>query len=158
MSIQDKRPVYPTRFTNDGDRNTSAPDGQVVAPGDSVDLPGLLLRQHYALKAPAEIPEWFTYPRRTPEPPLPTSSHLNDRDRGEFNSLRNQTMHEADATPAALAFYLEWKQANDKLNEWREFSQVERFFAWRWFYADMMLVSERSFPTDPEQDLRRTFV
>lgn len=47
----DKRPVFPTEFTNDGDRNIMAPDGQVLAPGHMVLVPGLTLRQLYAGQA-----------------------------------------------------------------------------------------------------------
>lgn len=44
----DRRPVFPTEFTNDGDRNVTAPDGQLVPPGGMVLVQGMTLRQHYA--------------------------------------------------------------------------------------------------------------
>lgn len=48
MSRQDKRPAFPTTFFNDTGRNTTAPDGQLVPPGDSVRMAGLTVRQLYA--------------------------------------------------------------------------------------------------------------
>jgi hypothetical protein len=44
----DKRPVFPPTFHNDGDRNVTAPDGQLVPPGDTVSMPGITVRQLYA--------------------------------------------------------------------------------------------------------------
>jgi hypothetical protein len=46
--MTDKRPVFPTTFHNDGDRNVTAPDGQLVPPGDTVSMPGITVRQLYA--------------------------------------------------------------------------------------------------------------
>jgi hypothetical protein len=44
----DKRPVFPTTFTNDSDRNATAPDGQLVPPGDTASMAGITVRQLYA--------------------------------------------------------------------------------------------------------------
>lgn len=41
-------PVYPEVFRNDGDLNVSGPQGEVVPPGGSVQVPGMTLRQYYA--------------------------------------------------------------------------------------------------------------
>jgi hypothetical protein len=44
-------PAFPgQRFTNDSDQNLTAPNGQVVAPGHSVELPGMALRDYFAAK------------------------------------------------------------------------------------------------------------
>lgn len=47
----DKRPVFPTEFINEGDRNITSPDGQLVPPGGLVTMPGMTLRQLYAANA-----------------------------------------------------------------------------------------------------------
>lgn len=51
MSRHDRRPVFPTEFTNEGDRNITTPDGQVLAPGMMALVPGITLRQLYAAHA-----------------------------------------------------------------------------------------------------------
>jgi hypothetical protein len=43
--------VFPTAWRNDGDKLVFAPNGQVVAPGDFVELPGLTIRDYLAAKA-----------------------------------------------------------------------------------------------------------
>ena len=43
-------PFAPTTFTNGAfDRNESAPDGQVVPPGETVLMPGATLRDAFAM-------------------------------------------------------------------------------------------------------------
>jgi hypothetical protein len=44
-------PAYPVVFHNTGDLNDSAPNGEVVAPGCSLQLPGLTKREHFAAMA-----------------------------------------------------------------------------------------------------------
>ena len=45
-------PAFPgSSFTNDSDANLTAPDGQVVTPGDWVEMPGMSLRDYLAAKA-----------------------------------------------------------------------------------------------------------
>lgn len=51
MAANDGGPVFPTEWRNDGDRNASAPDGEVVPPGGSVMLPGMSLRAWLAGQA-----------------------------------------------------------------------------------------------------------
>lgn len=45
-------PAFPgSSFQNDSDVNQTAPNGQVVAPGDWVEMPGMSLRDYFAAKA-----------------------------------------------------------------------------------------------------------
>lgn len=46
----DGGPAFPTPWTNDGDLNATAPDGQVVAPGGTVRLLGMSKRDAFALQ------------------------------------------------------------------------------------------------------------
>lgn len=48
MSAHHGGPAFPSAFTNDGDRNTTAPDGSIVPPGFTVPMQGMTLRQWYA--------------------------------------------------------------------------------------------------------------
>lgn len=45
-------PAFPgSSFQNDSDVNLTAPNGQVVAPGDWIELPGMTMRDYFAAKA-----------------------------------------------------------------------------------------------------------
>lgn len=48
---EDGGPAFPSAFTNDGDRNVSAPDGSIVPPGFTVPMQGMTLRDYFAAKA-----------------------------------------------------------------------------------------------------------
>lgn len=50
-SRDDGGPAFPTRWRNEGDRNATAPDGQIVPPGYEVDMPGMSLRDYLAAAA-----------------------------------------------------------------------------------------------------------
>jgi hypothetical protein len=41
-------PIHPCGFVNESDRNASAPDGTVVAPGGLHAMTGMTLREYYA--------------------------------------------------------------------------------------------------------------
>lgn len=44
-------PAFPgSSFQNDSDVNLTAPNGQVVAPGDWIELPGMSLRDYFAIR------------------------------------------------------------------------------------------------------------
>jgi len=62
-------PAFPARFTNDGDGNTFAPDGQIVPPGMTVDMMGMTLRDWFAGQALAG----FIAAHAENETPLPAS-------------------------------------------------------------------------------------
>lgn len=51
MSAYDGGPAFPSAFTNDGDRNVSAPDRSIVPPGFTVPMQGMSLRDYFAAKA-----------------------------------------------------------------------------------------------------------
>lgn len=44
-------PAFPTVWRNEGEFNAFAPDGQVVAPGESVALHGVTVRDYFAIRA-----------------------------------------------------------------------------------------------------------
>lgn len=47
----DGGPAFPEPWTNDGDRNATAPDGQLVPPQCTVHMRGMSLRDYFAAKA-----------------------------------------------------------------------------------------------------------
>lgn len=112
-----------------------------VAPAfQSVGHRGLTVREYYAANAPA-VPDWYQPERKTPSPAMPLAQwehHSNEQ--MEFNSLRNGTR--STAAPEVLEFHEKWKEWEKLMDRWADQSTEERFFAWRWHYADMMIESE----------------
>jgi hypothetical protein len=51
ITIYEGGQAFPGPWTNDGDMNASAPDGQVVAPGYTVQMSGMSLRDYFAAAA-----------------------------------------------------------------------------------------------------------
>ncbi|USE79521.1 hypothetical protein NDR89_23300 [Cupriavidus gilardii] len=49
--INDGGPVFPATWTNDGDMISTTPNGMVIAPGETVELQGMTLRDYFAAKA-----------------------------------------------------------------------------------------------------------
>jgi hypothetical protein len=51
MTMNNGGPAFPTEWTNTGDQNRTAPNGVVVAPGETVQLHGMSLRDWFAGQA-----------------------------------------------------------------------------------------------------------
>lgn len=51
MRRDDGGPAFPGPWTNEGDLNATAPDGQVVPPNGTAQLPGMSFRDYVATKA-----------------------------------------------------------------------------------------------------------
>lgn len=51
----DSGPAFPEQWTNDGDLNCWAPDGQLVPPGYTVHMRGMTLRDYFAGQALANL-------------------------------------------------------------------------------------------------------
>jgi hypothetical protein len=107
---------------------------------------GMALRQYYAAHAPA-MPAWFEPPRKTPKPDLPSGGRalgLSGHELEQFNGLRNGTTTEQQVDLRVLAVYRDFQRAEGALASWTIQGEEERFFAWRWHYADQMLGNEHS--------------
>jgi hypothetical protein len=91
-------PAYPVVFHNTGDLNDSAPNGEVVAPGCSLQLPGLTKRERFAMAAmQGLITRGFE-----------SSKEITRTERGEvvgsrFFNLYQMACHHADQQLAELA-------------------------------------------------------
>jgi hypothetical protein len=48
MTNRNNPPAFPASWTNDGDRNATAPDGQVVPPAWTHHMTGMTLRDYFA--------------------------------------------------------------------------------------------------------------
>jgi hypothetical protein len=59
MSARDDGgPAFPEPWTNDGDRNATAPDGQLVPPQSTVHMRGMSLRDYFAAHSLPLIVMW----------------------------------------------------------------------------------------------------
>lgn len=50
-AARDGGPAFPSTCVNDGDRNITAPDGQIVPPNNAAFMQGMTLRDYFAAKA-----------------------------------------------------------------------------------------------------------
>lgn len=116
-----------------------SPGGTSVSPSQD----GMTLRQRYAEKAPP-VPDWYEPARLTPKPAVPTMLELNiqGHERVQFDGLRNGSLAENAADLQVLGAYRECLKAEERRAEWELQGLAERFFSWRWYYADQMLASE----------------
>lgn len=102
---------------------------------------GMDLRAYFAVRAPTQIPDWFQPQAARPEPQLPTAGHLPMADREQYNALLNGTIQEDNASLPAIGLYREYMRAKTDREDWRADRERSRYFGWRWFYADQMLLS-----------------
>jgi hypothetical protein len=99
------------------------------------------LKQYYAAHAPA-MPDWFVEKCKEDEPKLPTYDHLSPGDREQFKSLVAGTLDRMDASLEAQALFKQYQAAQGELRRWAREQHQDAFFAWRWFYAEQMMLTE----------------
>ncbi|MGF6633562.1 hypothetical protein [Paraburkholderia sp. MM6662-R1] len=102
---------------------------------------GMTLRDYFAVRAPADIPEWFKYVPATPRPAvsIPHES-LTPEQYKEWDGL-GDWLDESDASPEVNAFDEKYESERAALEAWDAEQRVARYYAWRWAYADSMLRS-----------------
>jgi hypothetical protein len=123
--------------------NATDVDGYVFAP----EARGMTLRDYFAARAPAEIPAWYDYRPRDPRPPnvppfqmLP--AYLLEAARAWINDPcydLQDTASVGDDKALLRAFTEAWDEQKLALEIYDAQKKVGRYFAWRWYYADMML-------------------
>jgi hypothetical protein len=106
------------------------------------DHPGMTMRQWYAAHAP-NAPEWFRLdvedmPTKIPAVP----ENWDAAERAEFAMIKEGTLPPAAASDDVQVFWKRYEQARLRAEAWRQEMRQKKFFAWRWFYADMMLETE----------------
>jgi len=139
VTTDTSKPAFPANPYNElGERNPYA---------------GLSAREYFAARAPAEIPQWF----KGPECDVPNSPA------DEFADFVN--LHGGAYSPMGLALKA-WENSGGKIDPPEEFRDIaarivayneahreydiKRYFAWRWYYADMMVASGQWSPTKLE--------
>lgn len=149
---QDPFAPAPARRMRHGDR----PAGPLTfedTPAPSTSSVPMTMRQYFAAHAPHPVPDWFKFRDREPmpiEPEIPTTWTTAQRD--EFVRLKNGEVKEFATDPAVAEFYRPWSQARGDMNAWRDRQRAAKFFAWRWYYADMMVAGAT--PSEIQQEMK----
>jgi len=94
-------------------------------------------REYFAAHAPA-MPEWFKQQSEEPAPVVPSTCVLTVDQRHEYYKVKAEE-HQGEISAAVLAFInTEWT-AKKVAAEWAMVQRAKSFFAWRRYYADMMI-------------------
>jgi len=98
----------------------------------------------FAAHAPEQIPGWFKVENlELPEQPKYESEVFSDDEklRIEAESWRKDPIYDLDeSTNERLReFAIAWKKHWSEMSQFRKNYDSRRFFAWRWYYAKMMI-------------------
>lgn len=101
------------------------------------------IRRYYAAHAPA-APEWFRLKTGDIPPKIPAvPDNWDTAERAEFAMIKEGTLQPAAACDDVQVFWNRFEPARLRAEAWRDEMRQKKFFAWRWYYADMMLETER---------------
>jgi glycine/D-amino acid oxidase-like deaminating enzyme len=100
-------------------------------------------KTYFAANAPTEIPRWFE-PILEPKPTAPKAwdqmKWENEEDKGWVRDWHRDPIFDL---PEHLSWYQkQWDAHNEVRRDWEKKYEQQRFFQWRWFYAEQMLNSE----------------
>lgn len=114
-----------------------SPSGMTGSSAES----GMSMRQYYAAHAPA-APDWFRFETDNLPPTVPSVPQGWDTEqRAEFLMIKEGSIDEACAKLEVREFWRIYSPARAKLEVWRMDMRKRKFFAWRWFFADMMIAT-----------------
>lgn len=108
---------------------------------------GMSLRDYFAAHAPNEIPNWF-HGERDPAPDVPDvkvpdefANEFSDWRRGPVFDLTDsmQLKYGKEAADIAEVYESAWQDFWEKYDSWKHVAKLQRYFQWRWHYADMMI-------------------
>jgi hypothetical protein len=104
------------------------------------DYSGMSIRDHFAARAPLEIPEWFVHvppPKNFPDQPK-----VDDAPKKHQQQLRDWIHDGTYDLSAELAYFqVAWNAHIKARDEWKERDEAARYIQWRWHYADLMLAA-----------------
>lgn len=111
---------------------------------------GASARDLFAAQAPA-APDWFE-PDFPPKPAL-----FNVWDEINTEELRKQWegymdwLDAEDVDPIIVEMYDKVDESRKVIEKWKKEKEIERFFQWRWFYADQMMERRDSYVEEGQQ-------
>lgn len=98
---------------------------------------GLTARDYAALRAPAEIPNWFIHTRK-PEPMAPALPVGKEKEAQDW--IADGCFDFSPETdPVLYQFQEEYGRYETALADWSAGNLEARYFQWRFYYADMMI-------------------
>lgn len=127
------KPVFPRDGTPEGRaRSQQAKAAPPVA--DPVTR-----REYFAAHAP-DVPKWYSHTPTAPKPDtLSPERHLQGEDLEQFRQWHEGKV-QFEALPQKVHTFMLKAQEMKKIQDaWVVMQQRAKFFAWRWFYADMMI-------------------
>lgn len=124
-------PAFPGKLPRQDTRGEEA--------ADFIFFGGITVRDWFAAHAPTEIPRWFQYQPSTPRPELPDKyKELDDKQRRELEA-GDGWPEEGEASDEVVAFANRMRVAHEAQERWERKRDADRFIAWRWHYADLMI-------------------
>lgn len=106
---------------------------------------------YFAAHAPAEIPHWFAPepdPYTGPAAPV-IPSDASDEDRLMLESWMKDPCF--DLPEQFEWFEKAWEEHREAVRRHNEFQVVDRYLAWRWAYAEMMLGMREVYVTPDDE-------
>lgn len=101
-------------------------------------------RDFFAAHAPAEIPAWFKI-EFPPEPPLPSSHELTDKQRSQWEGL-GDWLCKSEVDPEVIAYRDRYHAALKAIEKHSRDRAAALFAAWPWHYADIIIAAGASPP------------
>lgn len=148
MSARDEGgPAFPFMMKNPTDSDMPGMlDDDPVPPHTVRYHSGLSTRQYFAVRAP-EAPDWFRYSPKDPRPPQfdlsEPEKELNTLEQDELRAWKDGSgMDFSKLSANVRAFMLRYQKAhsaNENFQHWRMRNREEKYWAWRWYYADKMI-------------------
>lgn len=149
------RPMYTINPT-DSPLSAFDPALPIFIPGDGKNPPsaffGLSRRDYFAAYAPDDIPDWFSFPKfeHASDPYDFISRHplfagLSEALQGRVvravvnGGGMSETIRPEIGTDKVREFAVDWFKERDRCRVLYENWQADRYFAWRYYYADRML-------------------
>jgi hypothetical protein len=110
----------------------------------------LTLRAYFAARAPKEIPDWFQIKDLRPAPKLPNDKWLSESRPSmhtawmlQWSDLQKGYKSEGEVDLEVLAHHRRYVAAEAELHAWQVEHDKERYYAWRWAFADDMMARQR---------------
>lgn len=101
-------------------------------------------RDYFAMHAPMSIPDWFKGEYSGDMPRIPDApSHWGAAEAAQLSDLKAGIGFVSTARQEVAEFFALYLAARDKQNAWRDRQRERKYFAWRWYYADMMIAARK---------------
>lgn len=103
---------------------------------EPINYHGLSIWQYFAAHAPA-IPNWFMPEDESDG--IPSTHGLNEANKRQLAMVLGNMLSRNDASQEVRSFMVKFDEAKDGRAAAKRKALEHRFFAWRKYYADMMI-------------------